>query len=93
MTVRRVKLKNVCVDTEGELRCWNCGMKNFTEKRTMRSKVLLGTAALLTKKKLKCQVCGEYNDTGEADPYVGPKSKKYQAMHEAEQAADSSEDE
>mgnify|MGYP000170900832 CR=1 FL=1 len=82
-------MKNVCVDTEGELRCWNCGNKAFTEKRTVRSKVLLGTAALLTKKKLKCQVCGEYNDTGEADPYTGPASKKYRKMYEAELAAQS----
>jgi hypothetical protein len=77
-------MKNICVDTEGELRCWNCGSNNFTEKRTMRSKALVGVGALLTKKKMKCQVCGEYNDTGNADPYEGPKSKKYRKMYEAE---------
>ncbi len=30
----------------------------------------------MTKKKLKCQSCGEYNDTGNAQPYKGPASKK-----------------
>ena len=82
-------MKNVCVDTSGELRCWNCGSKGFTEKRTFRAKYLAGPLALMTKKKLKCQICGEYNDSGNADPYNGPHSKKYRQMYEAEQAAES----
>ena len=80
-------MKNVCVDNAGELRCYNCGSKGFTEKRTMRAKMLVGVGALLTKKKLKCQVCGEYNDSGNADPYTGPASKKYRKMYEQELAA------
>src|ERR687892_780817 len=77
-------MKNVRMDENGELRCWNCGSKGFTEKRTFRSKAMVGVGALLTKKKLKCQVCGEYNDTGNAKPYEGPASRKYRAQYEAE---------
>jgi len=79
-------MKNVCIDKSGDLRCYNCGSKGFTEKRTLRSKVIIGVGSLLTKKKLKCQVCGEYNDTGNADEYKGPASKKYTKMYEAELA-------
>jgi hypothetical protein len=69
-------MKDVRVDTVGELRCWHCGCTSFTEQRTMRSKVLVGVGALLTKKKLKCRICGEYNDLGSARPYKGPDSKR-----------------
>lgn len=47
---------------------------------------MVGVGALLTKKKLKCQVCGEYNDTGNAEPYEGPASRKYRKQYEAETA-------
>src|SRR4051794_16088470 len=63
-------MRNVRVDENGEFRCWKCGGKNFTLKRTFRSKVLVGVGALLTKKKLKCHTCGEFNDTGSAKPYT-----------------------
>ena len=94
MTIRiwRTVMKNVCMDTDGELRCYNCGSKGFTEKRTFRAKYLAGPLAVMTKKKLKCQICGEFNDTGNADPYTGPKSKKYQKMHEAEGAVEPGDD-
>jgi len=71
-------MKNVRVDEDGELRCYNCGSKAFTHKRTVRSKLMVGVGALMTKKKLKCQVCGEYNDPGNAKPYTGPAGRKYQ---------------
>lgn len=80
-------MKDVRIDQAGELRCWNCGGKGLTEKRTLRSKATFGVGALLTKKKLKCQVCGEYNDTGSAKPYGGPESRKYRKAYEAELAA------
>src|SRR5947207_1121804 len=80
-------MKDVRIDTDGELRCWNCGSKGFTEKRTFRSKAMVGVGALVTKKKLKCQVCGEYNDTGNAKPYDGPASRKYKKAYIAEQKA------
>ncbi len=70
-------MRDVRVDENGDLRCWNCGGKGFKEKRTMRSKALVGVGALVTKKKLKCHVCGEYNDSGNAKPYEGPASRKY----------------
>ncbi|MGZ7006387.1 MAG: hypothetical protein ACXVLX_12365, partial [Ilumatobacteraceae bacterium] len=68
-------MKNVRVDSEGEFRCWNCGMKGLLAKRTFRAKMLVGVGALLTKKKLKCQTCGEYNDTGNAEPFTGPEAR------------------
>jgi len=37
---------------------------------------MVGIGALLTKKKLKCTLCGEYNDTGTAKPWTGPDSKR-----------------
>jgi hypothetical protein len=80
-------VKDVRLDQDGELRCWNCGAKGFTEKRTFRSKAMVGVGALVTKKKLKCQVCGEYDDTGNAKPYDGPASRKYRKQYEAEMAA------
>lgn len=90
-------MRNVRVDDEGVLRCWNCGSTGFTEKRTARSKwltLILGVLtvgiwlivmALLTKKKLKCQVCGEYNDVGNAQPWDGPHGRKYREQWEAQQ--------
>lgn len=79
-------MKNVRVDHDGELRCWNCGAKGFTEKRTLRSKMVVGVGALMTKKKLKCQTCGEYNDTGNAEPFDGPQGRKYRKQWEDQQA-------
>lgn len=72
-------MHNVLVDGDGELRCWNCGSRSFTEKRTFRAKAIGVAAAPLvggislvaplgTKKKLKCKACGKYNDVGSADP-------------------------
>lgn len=79
------------MDTAGVLRCWKCGSAAFKSKRTLRSKMAVGVGALVTKKKLKCEACGEYNDTGNAKPYKGPASsrlgKKYGTlvnMHGAE---------
>jgi Short C-terminal domain len=69
-------MRDVRVDTKGELRCWHCGSTSFREKRTLRSKLLVGVGALVTKKKMKCRVCGEYNDTGRAKPYKGPASRR-----------------
>lgn len=71
-----VGMKSVRIDTTGQTRCWNCGSTSFKEKRTFRSKMLVGVGSLLTKKKLKCNACGEYNQTGAAKPYKGPKSKR-----------------
>lgn len=79
-------MKDVRIDGDSHLRCWNCGGKGFTEKRTTRSKVLVGVGALVTKKKLKCQTCGEYNDVGNAKPFDGPADRKYRKAWEALQA-------
>ena len=80
-------MKDIRVDSDGEFRCWNCGNKGLLEKRTLRSKMLVGVGALLTKKKLKCQTCGEYNDTGNAKPYTGPESRKWRRQWEKTEAA------
>lgn len=78
-------MKHVRVDSDGELRCWNCGNKGLLAKRTLRSKMLVGVGALITKKKLKCQTCGEYNDTGNAQPFTGPEARKWRKAWEKEQ--------
>ena len=82
-------MKDVRVDGEGEFRCWNCGNKGLLAKRTFRSKVLVGVGALLTKKKLKCQTCGEFNDTGNAKPFDGPAARKWRKIYDKEQKAKS----
>jgi hypothetical protein len=82
-------MKDIRVDSDGEFRCWNCGNKGLIEKRTFRSKALIGVGALLTKKKLKCQTCGEYNDTGNAKPYTGPEARKWRKVWEASEKAKS----
>lgn len=81
-------MKNIRIDTTGAPRCWKCGSSSFKQKRTFRSKTIgvvvgvptLGLAggatALLTKKKLKCNACGEYSQTGRGRPYKGPKSRR-----------------
>lgn len=73
-------MRNVRIDTIGQLRCWNCGMNSFKRKRTMRAKVIgtatVGLGALVTKKKAQCEACNEYNDLGNAKPYKGPASKR-----------------
>lgn len=74
-------MKDIRVDNDGEFRCWNCGNKGLLAKRTGRAHIIgyltVGIGALATKKKLKCQTCGEYNDTGTAKPYTGPASRKW----------------
>jgi hypothetical protein len=62
-------MNDVRIDEAGSLRCWNCGSNGFDSKRTTRSKMLVGVGALVTQKKLKCQSCGEYNQTGNAQPF------------------------
>jgi ribosomal protein L40E len=77
-------MQNIRVDEDGNQRCWNCGGKNFTLKRTFRSKVLFGVGALLTHKKLKCQLCGEYNQTGAAEPFTGAHNQRLATMYGTE---------
>jgi DNA-directed RNA polymerase subunit RPC12/RpoP len=79
-------MKDIRIDGDGNMRCWNCGAKGLTAKRTLRSKALVGVGSLLTKKKLKCQRCGQYNDTGSGQPYNGPEGRKYRQEYEAELA-------
>ena len=67
-------MKNVTIDENGDARCWNCGAKSFREKRTVRAKTIVVLLCitligliflpliLATKKKLKCNNCGKYND-------------------------------
>ena len=77
-------MKDVRIDSDGQLRCYNCGQSSFIEKRTLRAKTLgvaaVGIGALLTHKKLKCRVCGEYNQTGNAKPFTGPEGKKWKGQ-------------
>jgi len=82
-------VKDIRVDGDGEFRCWNCGNKGLVAKRTFRSKLVFGVSSLLTKKKLKCQTCGEFNDTGNAKPFTGPEARKWRKVYEKQQAAKS----
>ena len=65
-------MKDIRVDNQGRQRCWNCGGTSFNMKRTVRSKMMVGVGTMVTKKKLKCLSCGEFNDVGSAKPYTGP---------------------
>lgn len=38
-------MKNVRIDENSEMRCWNCGGEGFTEKRTARSKTAVGVGS------------------------------------------------
>ena len=88
-------MKDIQIDGNGEMRCWNCCNKNcFTGKRSFRAKaigVTAGVATLgvagavapsVTKKKLKCQLCSECSDIGSAKSFTGLASKKWQKIHE-----------
>lgn len=72
-------MQDIRVDEDGNQRCWKCGGKNFTQKRTFRAKAIgvptVVVGALATKKKLQCQSFGEYNDVGNAKPWDGLKDE------------------
>jgi hypothetical protein len=38
--------------------------------------MIVGVGTMVTKKKLKCLSCGEFNDVGNAKTYTGPASKR-----------------
>ncbi len=59
-------MKNARINQDGKLCCGRCGSTDFVYKRTFRSKLTTGPFALLTHKKIKCQACGAYNQTGDA---------------------------
>lgn len=74
-------MEDIRVDADGNFRCWKCGGRNFSEKRTRRAKVIGLTAGVATfgvpgvvaplvaRKRLYCQGCSEYNKMGNAQPY------------------------
>jgi hypothetical protein len=57
-------MRDVRVDQHGDLHCWNCLSTNFERKRTVRSKLMSAVGGRASNKKLKCRVCGQYNDVG-----------------------------
>lgn len=77
-------MRDVRIDRDGNLRCWNCGATAFTSRRTgtfwavviIGGALTIGILALLAvvfvKPKLQCQVCNEWNRPGHAQPYGGP---------------------
>lgn len=69
------KFDDIRIDDNGDQRCWNCGGKHFTLKRSKRAKAGLGVvvlpAALLARKHNKCQSCGVYNVLGNAKRFTG----------------------
>jgi predicted nucleic acid-binding Zn ribbon protein len=82
-------MQDIRIDDNGDLRCWSCGNKHFLGKRTGRAHiagwVTFTVGALATKKKLKCQVCNEYNQVGNAKEFTGPLGRKYRKKWLAEQ--------
>ena len=87
-------MRNVRIDTDGQLRCHNCGSTSLHRKRTGRSWAIAITVGILTlgiwliiflalvKPKLKCMACGEWNDQGNAKPYE-PTSQHDQEQQES----------
>jgi hypothetical protein len=65
-------MRAVRVDQYGELHCWNCLSTNFERTRTVRSTVISAVGGRDSKKRLKCLVCGEYNDVGNAKKIAVP---------------------
>jgi hypothetical protein len=84
-------MQDIRIDQQGRQRCWNCGGLNFTQQRTARSKVGFGISSALTKPKLRCVRCSEYNDVGSARPYTGPASPSFKAEWDAEGSDSSTE--
>lgn len=66
-------MRRVRVDGDGELRCWHCGGRSFRDRRTLKGAVAFG---FLASKKLKCHVCGQWNQGGHAAPHRGPSSRQ-----------------
>jgi hypothetical protein len=48
-------MKRTQVDESGNVRCPKCGANSFSQKRSVKGKVMGG---LLAPKRLKCQGCG-----------------------------------
>ena len=87
MTATHGPVGDIRFDETGEIRCYWCGARSFTEKRTGRAKVagavaavtvvgaVVGAAGVLaTKKKMRCHRCGTYNRTGSGKPWTGPEA-------------------
>lgn len=80
---------NVRIDDTSKLRCWNYAGKGFTEQRAVRPNVALGTGALATKKKLKCQTCGSTTTLATLSPFPGPERPKHRKQWEKQQGTGS----
>lgn len=61
-------MKETTVDSQGRVRCPRCGASDFSDKRTVKGKVLGG--AVLAPKRLKCRGCGANLKRG-GKPYKG----------------------
>lgn len=48
-------MKSTRVDADGTVRCPKCGASDFTDKRTVKGKLMGG---LLAPKRLQCRGCG-----------------------------------
>lgn len=63
-------MRDVQVDDEGRLRCPSCGGAQFDRERTAAAKITgtatIGVGVFLTKKRMRCLVCGEWSKSGNA---------------------------
>lgn len=64
-------MKDVQIDDNSEMRCWNCGGKGFTEKRTARSKAAVGVGVLATKKSSNTRPAGSTTTLTRLSPSQG----------------------
>lgn len=56
------RMKKTQVDAEtGDVRCPKCGARSFSQKRSVKGKMMGG---LMAPKRLKCQGCGTMLKTG-----------------------------
>ena len=50
------RMKSTTVDENGDVRCPKCGARSFSQKRSVKGKMMGG---VLAPKRLKCQGCGK----------------------------------
>lgn len=81
-------MKDICIDSLGNERCWNCGNKSFTPVESFKSKLMHESESLLNRPNLVCTRCGAHSKVGNAKIYSGPLSEVYAEEWEKEQLED-----
>jgi hypothetical protein len=74
-------MRAVRVDQYGELHCWNCLSTSFERKRSVHSKVMSAVGGRASRNNLRCLVCGQYNDVGNAKKITVPNTTALIPIH------------